>query len=125
MIDISVSEGIARVHVTKNLSKDDFARLQHEVDSRVGSEDEVNGLLIESQELPHWDSLAALSAHLKFIHNHHKKLKAVAIVSDAASNSLLKLLPQHFVKAQIKVFPSNQQQAASLWIMTEAGTAML
>ena len=98
------------------LSKEDFAQLAKTVDPYIESKGGLAGLILEVNAFPGWDSLGALVAHIRFVREHHKKIKKVAIVTDAKLGNLAESVASHFVAATIKHFPAGQLEAAKSWI---------
>jgi hypothetical protein len=42
------------------------------------------GIIIEAQEFPGWESIRAMAAHFRFVRDHHKQVKRVALVTNSA-----------------------------------------
>jgi len=102
------------------LGAEDFARLTEAIDPFLEQEGPLRGLMIESQAFPGWQDFAALISHLRFVKEHHKRIRKVAAVTD---NSVLSILPQvasHFVKAEIRHFPYHQKESALNWMLQPA-----
>jgi hypothetical protein len=53
-----------------------------------------------------------MAAHFRFVKDHHKRIKKIAVVTDSAMGTLAEKLASHFVSATIKHFPAGQTQAA-------------
>jgi hypothetical protein len=75
------------------------------------------GLIIEAPSFPGWKSFGALVAHLRFVRDHHKFIRKIAVVTDSAMGDLAEHLVSHFVSAEIKHFPGTDIAAAKQWIM--------
>jgi SpoIIAA-like len=71
----------------------------------------------EAPTFPGWDSLAAMAAHIRFVRDHHRHIKKIALVTDAAVATVAKRLASHFVAAEIKHFPAGAREAAQQWIL--------
>lgn len=99
------------------LTKEDFEQLARVVDPHIEKTGDLAGLILEAVKFPGWDSLGALAAHLRFVREHHKHIKKLAIVTDSAIGTLGEKLASHFVAAQIKHFPAGQLEAAKRWVM--------
>jgi hypothetical protein len=98
------------------LKKEDFAELAAEVDPFIEATGDLKGLIVVVDSFPGWDSFKALAAHIRFVRDHHKRVRRVAIVTDAAIGTVAEKLASHFVAATIKHFPAGQEEAARLWI---------
>jgi len=100
------------------LTKEDFAQLATVVDPHIEKTGDLAGLVLEAAKFPGWESVGALAAHLRFVREHHKRVKKIAIVTDSAMGSVGEKLASHFVAAEIKHFPAGQGEAAKRWVMT-------
>jgi hypothetical protein len=100
------------------LTKEDFAQLAKVVDPHIDKTGDLAGLILDAAKFPGWDSLGALAAHLRFVREHHKRVKKIAIVTDSAIGGVGEKLASHFVAAEIKHFPAGQLEAAKRWVMT-------
>ena len=98
------------------LQKEDFAQLARTVDPHIEAKGGLAGIVLDIKAFPGWESLGAMAAHLRFVRDHHRKVRRIAIVTDAKIGTLGEKLASHFVAAQIKHFPAGQVQAGEKWI---------
>ena len=119
MIDHSFdpAQGILHLRPKDALTKEDFAQIAKTVDPQIEQKGSLAGIIIEISAFPGWDSLGALAAHLRFVRDHHKKVKKIAAVTDAKLGAVAEKLANHFVAATIKHFPAGQADAARKWII--------
>lgn len=110
------SRSILYLHPTSVLTKEDFAALADIVDPHIEANGALAGILLEFEHFPGWESLGAMAAHFKFVREHHRKVKKIAIVTDAKIGELGEKLAAHFVAASIKHFPAGATSAAKMWI---------
>ena len=68
-----------------------------------------------SQRFP-FDQSPRSKPHFRFVRDHHRRIKKVAIVTDADLGNLAEALASHFVSAEIRHFPAGQGEAARQWI---------
>ncbi len=113
---IDQANGIAILEPHGALSKDDFVTAAHIIDPYIGKQGKLNGLIIYTESFPGWDSFAALSSHLTFVKEHHKKINRIAFVTDSPIGSLAESIATHFVNAQIRSFPFEEIKQAKFWI---------
>ncbi|RYE37674.1 MAG: STAS/SEC14 domain-containing protein, partial [Hyphomicrobiales bacterium] len=84
MIEIDLSDAdIVVLHPQGPLSKQDFKSLAKTIDTRINQTDRVPNVVIQVDNLPHWESLAALTEHLRFVRGHGKIIGKVALVGDS------------------------------------------
>ena len=95
----------------------DFEALAKEVDPYIAEVGDLAGLVVEVPGFPGWDSFAAMISHMKFVRDHHKHIKRIAVVTDSALGGLAEHLVSHFVSAELKQFPSGGLDAAKAWIL--------
>jgi len=100
------------------LSAEDFAELAGEVDPFLEqTHGALAGIVLEVASFPGWDSLSALMAHLRFVRDHHRRVRKVAVVTDSALGDLAERLASHFVAAKIRHFRADELDAARRWVL--------
>jgi len=119
MIDCTLDAAAAILHMQPRsaLQKEDFAKLAKVVDPHIEKTGGLAGIIVEAPKFPGWDSFAALAAHLRFVRDHHRRVRKIALVTDSALGNVAERLASHFVAAQIKHFPAGQLEAARRWIL--------
>jgi hypothetical protein len=118
--DLDKENAVVLVHPTSALDKDDFTKLAHAVDPYIESTGDLAGIIIEAATFPGWNSFGALITHLRFVRDHHKHVKKIAVVTDSAIGDFAEHLASHFVSAEIKHFPAGQVEEARSWITNRA-----
>jgi len=115
---LDTAHSILFVRPRSALQQEDFVQLAKTVDPFIEKTGDLAGLVIETPAFPGWDSLGAMAAHFRFVRDHHKHIKKVAVVTDAALGNLAEKLASHFVAAQIRHFAAGEVEAARRWIMS-------
>ena len=108
-------EGILIVRPQSPLASADFQDLAQEVDPYIQRTGTLAALVIDAHSFPGWQDFGGLVSHLRFVHDHHRKIERVAVISDSKFLSIMPHLVTHFVAAQIKRFPESERQAALNW----------
>ena len=75
---------------------------------------DLNGIVIHAREFPGWENLGSLPRHVRFVRNHHQRVKRIVL----ATNKLASLAPrvsEHFVKAEVKTFGYGDLETAITW----------
>ncbi len=117
MIESHLSEsGILTVKPLAALEAADFHQIAATVDGWLESGKRLQGILIDAPSFPGWKDFEALVAHLRFVRDHHREIRRVALVTDTAAMALLPKLAGHFVAAELRLFPADQRQAAVDWL---------
>ena len=114
MIDHSfdAAQGILHLRPKAALTKEDFAQIAKTVDPQIEKKGALAGIIIEFGAFPGWDSIGAMAAHFRFVRDHHRRVKKVAVVTDAALGAIAEQLASHFVSATIRHFPAGELKAA-------------
>ena len=101
------------------LRAEDFTALAGAVDPYIEQHGDLNGLMIEAPSFPGWESFAALVSHLRFVRDHHRRIRRIAVVSDSTLLAVAPKIASHFVSAELRTFEGAGRAAALAWI--EAG----
>ena len=101
------------------LRAEDFTALAGAVDPFIEQQGELKGLMIEAASFPGWENFAALLSHLRFVRDHHRRVRRIAVVSDSTLLAVAPKIASHFVSAQLRTFDAADRAAALAWI--EAG----
>ena len=114
---LDTQHSILHVHVKSALQKSDFEQLAEQVDPYIEKVGNLAGLLIEvPPTFPGWKSFGALASHIRFVRDHQKHIRKIALVTDSEVGKVAAALGSHLVSAEIKRFPASQLEAARRWI---------
>lgn len=91
------------VEVKQRLRAQDFDSLAFTADAWIEAHGDLQGLVIHAREFPGWENLGAFLRHVRFLRNHHRKVKRIAFAVDSKLASLAPKIAEHFVQAEIKV----------------------
>ena len=121
MIDYELDTDNRIVHLRpeSSLDKADFAELASAVDPEIEAHGDLAGLIIDAPHFPGWDSFGAAVTHLRFVRDHQKHVKKIAVVTDSHVGDLAEHLVSHFVSAEIRQFPASETGQARQWITGE------
>lgn len=117
--DVDTAHSVVLVRPRSRLDKVDFAMLAEAVDPQIEANGDLAGLIIEAPSFPGWDDFGSMVSHFRFVRDHQKHVKKVAVVTDSAMGDLAEHLASHFVSAQIKHFPAGETDSAKMWISGE------
>lgn len=109
-------QGILILKPEGALRAEDFAALAGTVDPYLEERGALKGLVIEAPSFPGWEDFAALVSHLRFVRDHHRRVRRVAVVSDSPLLALGPKIASHFVSAELRTFGSADRAAALSWI---------
>ena len=117
---LDTEHSILHVQPKSAISQDDFTKLAKAVDPHIEATGGLAGLILEASKFPGWQSLGAMVTHFRFVRDHHKRVKKIAVVTDSALGDFAQRLASHFVSAEIRHFPAGQVEQARQWILNGA-----
>jgi hypothetical protein len=116
-------QGILILKPEGALRAEDFAALAGSVDPYIQQHGDLKGLMIEAPSFPGWENFAALLSHLRFVRDHHRRIRRVAVVSDSPLLAVAPKIASHFVSAELRTFDAASRAAALAWIEAGARTS--
>ncbi|EKF73525.1 hypothetical protein A11A3_13345 [Alcanivorax hongdengensis A-11-3] len=114
-VEYDEARNVARLFPEGTLSREDFQAAAATIDPHIEEHAGLAGLVIATESFPGWDSLGALVAHLRFVHEHHRQIARVALATDSAVGEIADKVGAHFVSAQVRHFPFADLAAATDW----------
>ena len=116
-VELNEETGVAVLEPSGALTKKDFVAAARAIDRYIARTGKLAGIAIRATHFPGWDSLGALTAHLKFIRAHHAQIGRLALVTDSLLGDLGENIANHFVSAEIKHFGYEDLETACDWII--------
>jgi len=114
--DLNSDKGILNLKPSGPLEAADFDRLAALADPYIAKNGGLAGIMIEAEQFPGWKNLAGMFKHFRFVRNHHRKVRRVALVTDARIGKIAERFARHFIVAQVKRFPAGHAGEARRWI---------
>jgi SpoIIAA-like len=102
------------------LRTEDFVALAGAVDPYLEQHGDLKGLMIEAPSFPGWENFAAFISHVRFVRDHHRRIRRSAVVSDSTLLAGAPKIASHFVSAEVRTFDAADRASALAWI--EAGS---
>jgi SpoIIAA-like len=119
--ELDEQAGVLVLRPHDELEVSDFERVAAAVDPWLDKAGSLSGVMIVADEFPGWDSFAAMLSHFRFVRDHVRKVRRVALVSSSRFLSALPRLAQRFVDADVRQFESADVEAARSWVRGAAG----
>lgn len=113
--------GVLVVEPKDRLRKADFDALGRVVDPWIAEHGELHGLVIRTPEFPGWKDLSSFLRHVTFIHDHHRKVRRVALAADSKFADLIPRIAEHFSTAEIRHFAYVELEEAIAWASAGQG----
>lgn len=114
--ELQSEKGILVLKPLGPLEAKDFVDITRDADAYIEKHGSLTGLMIVAEKFPGWEDVQGFVAHIKFVRDHHKKIKKVAFVSDSKFFEFVPRLAEHFVSAEVKHFDSVDKQSALEWL---------
>jgi hypothetical protein len=114
--ELMKEQGVLLLEPKGELEAADFERVAAEVDPFIEETGSLEGLLVVAEHFPGWDDFSAMASHFRFVRDHHRKIRRVALVTKDRLVSALPRIASHFVDAEVRAFPMEQRDEALLWI---------
>jgi SpoIIAA-like len=119
VVDFLDEHGVLILHPLGELTAADFERVSRAVDPYLEKKGALKGVMIVAEHFPGWDDLDALAAHVRFVRDHHQKVKRLAIVSNDPIMSAMPYLARHLLVKESRHFPFDQRDQALAWVSQE------
>ncbi len=116
-ITLDKEKAIVTLEPDGALTATDFETAVKVIDPFIAEHGKLAGIIIAVESFPGWKDFAALTEHLHFIRNHHKKVKRLAFVTDSPVGEFAEKIASHFVSAEIRHFPFSQRKEAREWLL--------
>jgi hypothetical protein len=107
--------GVLVVEVSEPLRAQDFDALATTADAWLASHDALPGVVLHARTFPGWENIGGLLRHARFVRDHHRAVRRVALASDSAMAGLVPRLAEHFVHAELRPFGYDEFDAAVAW----------
>ncbi|MFI6577765.1 STAS/SEC14 domain-containing protein [Nocardiopsis sp. NPDC050513] len=104
------------VEVDAPLRSQDFDALAQTADAWLETHDRLTGLVVHAREFPGWENVTGLLRHVRFVRDHHRKVRRVALAADGRLADLMPHLGRHFVRAELRHFGYDDLDGAVAWV---------
>ncbi|MFD2351026.1 STAS/SEC14 domain-containing protein [Nonomuraea ferruginea] len=75
--------GVIVVEVKEPLRTQDFDALALTADGWLETHAGLAGVVVHARKFPGWENIASLLRHVRFVRDHHRKIRKVALASDS------------------------------------------
>ena len=107
--------GVLVVEPDGPLRSEDFDALALTVDPWIEAHGELRGIVLHVREFPGWESLGSFFDHVRFVRDHHRAVRRVALCAGGALAALAPTLARHFVRAEVRHFDYDNLERAIAW----------
>jgi hypothetical protein len=108
--------GVLVVEPHAPLRAEDFDALDAAADTWIeGDDGSLRGIVVHARQFPGWENLGSLLRHVRFVRDHHRKIRRVALAVDGTVAQIAPTLVDHFVQAELKQFGADDLEPAIVW----------
>ncbi len=107
--------GVLVVEVRQALRAQDFDAVAVTADTWIDAHGGLQGIIIHARTFPGWENLGGLIRHVRFVRDHQRRVRRVALASDSRLADLVPRLAEHFVQAEVRRFGYDELDAAVAW----------
>ena len=107
--------GVIVVEVKQALRAQDFDSLAFTADAWIEAHGDLQGLVIHTREFPGWENLGSFFRHVRFVRDHQRHVKRIALAADTKLASLAPKIAEHFIQAEVKSFRYDELDIAIAW----------
>jgi hypothetical protein len=111
--------GVLVIEPRDPLRATDFDALARTVDPWIAQHGELQGLVIQMLTFPGWESIAGFVRHMQFFGAHVRKIRKVALVTDARGYGMLPRVADRFMSAEIRQYDYDELDEAIAWAGTD------
>lgn len=103
------------VEADRPLGAPDIAALESAVDTWLAQHAELRGLVVHARAVPGWQNMAGLTRHVKFVREHQRRIRRVAVAMDGTMAEFAPRLAGRLVHPQLRHFSYHELDAARDW----------
>ncbi|AWF83418.1 STAS/SEC14 domain-containing protein [Microbulbifer sp. A4B17] len=107
---------ILEVSPVGKLTAEDFQLLAAQIDPIIRKQGRIVGLLVNATDFVGWESLVAMISHFRFIRDHQRHIRRIAVISDSPILRFMPSLACHFISAEVRPFPVGESAQALEWL---------
>jgi hypothetical protein len=97
------------------LRAEDLDAVAMTVDPWIEEHGPLQGVVVKAQEFSGWENLGSFVRQIRFVRDHHRKVKRIAWAGGGRLAHLAPRLAEHFVEAEIRHFEGDRISDAMDW----------
>jgi hypothetical protein len=112
--------GVLVIDVDRPVRAQDIDAVATTTDDWLATHAELPGIVVHARSFPGWENLAGMLHHLRFVRDHHRRVRRVGVAADGRSATVLSGLAEHFTAASVRCFGFDEMPAALRWAAASA-----
>jgi SpoIIAA-like len=114
--------GVIVAEVSHPLRAQDFDALSFTADAWIDAHGSLQGIVIHAREFPGWENLGSFLRHVRFVRDHHREVKRIALAADSKLASVAPVPAEIFTGAEVKRFAYDELAIAIAWASKPVAT---
>jgi hypothetical protein len=114
-------QGVLVVEVTEPLRAQDFDALAVTADAWLATHENLPGVVLHARTFPGWENVGGLLRHVRFVRDHHRAVRRVALAVDGTIADFAPRVAEHFVQAELRHFDYDDLDEAVAWAAVPKG----
>ena len=110
------SKGILHIRPSGPLEESDFTTLGEIADPYIAKKGSLAGVMVEIDRFPGWKNFAGMVKHFRIVRSHHRKIRRIALVTNARIGTIAPKFARHFLAAEVRRFAAGEAREAKKWI---------
>jgi hypothetical protein len=107
--------GVLVLEVDQPLRAEDFKEIERTADGWIETHGKLPGLVLHMRHFPGWENLDSMLQHARFVRDHRRLIKRVALVADGAVARIAPTIVDWLVVPEVKRFRFDELDAAIHW----------
>ena len=100
------------------IARDDVATLTQTADAYLAAHGTISGVMVQTPVFPGFASAAAFADYVRFIADHHARVRRIALVTDSALAPIAQFVANHVVGLEMRHYAFGESAAALEWLRT-------
>jgi hypothetical protein len=110
--------GVIVVELHGPLREEDFEAIAATADKWIADHGYLAGIVVHARAFPGWQDFEGFRHHVRFLQDHHRDVRRVAVASESAVAKIAPRIAAPFVRAQLKTFAYDELDEAIAWAST-------
>jgi hypothetical protein len=98
------------------IARKDVAALAKTADEYLAGHGTISGVMVHTPVFPGFASAAALADYVRFIADHHARVRRVALVTDSALAPIAQFVADHVVGLEMRHYTFGESASALEWL---------
>ena len=116
MLSAEFEGDLLRVRPEGPITSEDVAKLRATADEHLATHQEIAGVMLQTRTFPGFANLTAFADYVRFIADHHARVRRLALVTDSALAPVAEFVANHVVGLEMRQFPFAEDAAALTWL---------